>query len=195
MDVINYVKSCNVCNVNKKANVKAKRPLGQFIAGLPLEKIRVDFVGLLQKSRQDNRCIPVIVDKFTKWIEIVPLPNQSAHSVAKATLDNFISRMDYSIQIHTDQGTNFDSNMFEDICNTFLEIIKTRTTPYRPCSNGQVERYKRTILQAVRCYFIGKQSDWDANLQQFAALCAPQKKTNWVYSQYDDVRQGGVSAN
>ena len=166
-DVRNDVKSCNVCNVNTKANIKAKGPLGQFHASAPLEKIHVDILGPLQKRRQDNKYILVIVDQFTKWIEIVPLPNQSAHSVAKATLDNFISRMGCPIQIHTDQGTNFVGNLFTDLCK-LLEIVKTRTTPYRPCSNGQVERYNRTILQTVRCYLKGKQSKWDANLQQLA---------------------------
>ena len=136
-DVRNYVKSCNVCNVNKKATIKAKGPLGQFHAGAPMQKIHVDMLGPLQKSRQDNKYILVIVDQLTKWIEIVPLPNQSAHSVAKATLDNFISRMGCPIQIHTDQGTHFVGNLFQDLCK-LLEIVKTRTTPYRPCSNGQI---------------------------------------------------------
>lgn len=34
-------------------------------------------------------------------------------------------------------------------------------TPYRPCSNGQVERYNRTLLQLIRCHLKGK---WDEDL-------------------------------
>ena len=41
--------------------------------------------------------------------------------------------------------------------------MKTRTSPYRPCSNGQVERYNRTLLQLIRCHL--KSSDkWDEDL-------------------------------
>jgi hypothetical protein len=49
-----------------------------------------------------------------------------------------------------------------------FQINKARTTPYRPSSNGQVERYNRTLMDAVRC-FIGKsQNRWDLHLQQIA---------------------------
>jgi hypothetical protein len=35
-----------------------------------------------------------------------------------------------------------------------------------PSSNGQVERYNRTILQTIRCFLKGKQQDWELWLQQ-----------------------------
>ena len=69
--------------------------------------------------------------------------------------------------IHSDQGQNFVGNIFSHLCQ-LLEIVKTRTTPYRPCSNGQVEGYNSVILQTIRCYLKGKQKNWDQNLQQLA---------------------------
>lgn len=33
-----------------------------------------------------------------------------------------------------------------------LGIHKSRTTPYRPSGNGQVERYNRSLMDAVHCY-------------------------------------------
>ena len=45
-----------------------------------------------------------------------------------------------------------------------LQIVKTRTTPYRPSSNGQVERFNKVVLQYVRCFLEGKQADWDQHL-------------------------------
>ena len=49
-----------------------------------------------------------------------------------------------------------------------LQITKTRTTPYRPCSNGQVECYNRTLLQLIRCFLKSNQKSWDEHLQQLA---------------------------
>ena len=66
-----------------------------------------------------------------------------------------------------DQGKNFDGKLFTSVCN-LLQIVKTRTTPYRPRSNGQVERYNRTILQLIRCFLRGNQQMWDEHLQQLA---------------------------
>ena len=80
----------------------------------------------------------MIIDQFTKWVECVPLPTQTAEQTAKAAVDQFFSRFGTPFQIFTDQGRNFDSNLFTEMCKV-LEIHKARTTPYRPSSNGQVE--------------------------------------------------------
>ena len=49
-----------------------------------------------------------------------------------------------------------------------LQVTKTRTTPYRPASNGQVERYNRILLQLIRCHIRSNQNTWDEHLQQLA---------------------------
>ena len=130
-DARNYVKSCHTCNVNKKANVKPKGPLGQFHAGIPMEKLHMDILGPLHESSSANKYVLVLVDQFTKWMEMFPLPNQNTITVAKTLLDGFISRLGCPVQIHTDQGKNFDGHLFHDICR-LLQIVKTRTTPCRP---------------------------------------------------------------
>ena len=143
--------SCRECNTSKKPSTKAKAPLVKYHAGAPCERIHLDILGPFKPTKTGNQYILMLICQFTKWIEAYPLPNQRAESVARVTIDNFISRFGCPLQIHTDQGTNFTSNLFKAICD-ILGITKTRTTPYRPCSNGQVERYNRTILQTIRCH-------------------------------------------
>ena len=62
-----------------------------------------------------------------------------------------------------DQGRNFESDLFKAMCTT-LQIAKTRTTPYHPSSNGQVERYNRILVQMIRCYIEGKHRRWDQDV-------------------------------
>ena len=108
------------------------------------------------------------VDQFTKWLECFPLPQQSAEETARCVFDGFVSRFGCPLEIHTDQGKkNFDGKLFASVCE-LMQITKTRTTPYRPCSNGQVERYNRTLLQIIRCFLSGNQQTWDKYLQQLA---------------------------
>ena len=166
-DVELYVKSCSFCNKNKRASVKTKAALGQYHAGSHMERVHVDILGPFTPSSQGNQYVLMLVDQFTKWLECYPLPNQTAESVAKCVVDGFISRFGCPLEIHTDQGKNFDGKLFLSVCE-LLQIAKTRTMPYHPCSNGQVERYNRTLLQLIRCFLKGNQQDWDQYLQQLA---------------------------
>ena len=167
-DVKQYVAGCHVCNKNKASNRKNKFPLVQNHAGLPLEKVHVDFIGPLPESARGNRHILVLIDQFTKWIEVVPLPDQTASVTARAVVDNFFSRFGSAAQMVTDQGTNFESALFKQLCR-LLGIHKSRTTSWRPSANGQVERHNRTLKNAIRCYVSKYQLDWDVNLPLIAS--------------------------
>ena len=166
-DVEIFVKSCQVCNRGKKANTKAKAGLGQYHVGSPLEHVHVDILGPFAPSTKGNQCVLMIVDQFTKWLECFPLPHQNAEETARCMVDGFISRLGCPVEIHTDQGKNFDGTLFATVFD-FLQITKTRTTPYRPCSNGQVERYNRALLQLILCFLKSNQKSWDEHLQQLA---------------------------
>ena len=160
-----FVQQCTVCSMNKKAPRKARAELGQYLSGLPMGRVHVDLKGPLPTTKQKNKYILMIVDQLTKWLECLPLPNQNAETVAIALVDRFIARFGCPLEIHTDQGRNVDGNLMRSLCD-LLQISKTRTTPYHPASNGQVERANRTVLQAIRCFLKKKQSEWDVNLQQ-----------------------------
>ena len=162
-----YVESCSACNQSKRSGRKARAGLGTYHAGAPLERVHLDILGPFPRSLTGNCYVLMLIDQFTKWLECFPLPNQSSETVAKTLVDGFLSRFGCPSEIHTDQGKNMDGVLMRQLCE-LLQITKTRTTPYHPASNGQVERYYRSVLQAIRCYLKNKQSDWDLHLQQIA---------------------------
>ncbi len=162
-----YVKSCLACNKNKKANKNPKAPLRAFHAGFPMERIHMDILGPFTTSQLGNKYILMVICQFSKWIDIIPISDQTAETVAKEFLARIVSYFGCPLEIFTDQGSNFQSNLFSAFCE-LLEITRTRTTPYRPCGNGQVERYNRVVLQMVRCYIEGKVKQWDRDLYLLA---------------------------
>ena len=110
----------------------------------------MDILGPLSKTPRGNTVILMLIDQFTNWIECYLLPDQSAEVVTKAIVEDFFSRFGVHREIHTDQGRNFVSNLFTSLCS-LPQIRKTQTTGYRPCSNGQIERMNRQVLQMLRC--------------------------------------------
>ena len=167
-DVQSYVAGCLLCNKNKHTNRKGKYPMIVYQAGYPLEKVHMDFVGPLPQTPGGNKFVLVIVDNFTKWCELIPLPNQEAEITAKAAIQHFFSRFGCPLELVTDQGRNFEADLFKAVCDT-LGIHKMRTTAYRPSANGQSERMNRTFYQILRCFVNEKQTNWDEILPLAAA--------------------------
>ena len=132
----------------------------QFHAGAPMERVHLDLLGPLPVTKRNNSYILMMVDQFTKWVECIPLPNQTAEVTAQAAVNEFFSRFGFPFQILTDRGTNFESDLFQQLCEK-LQIHKTRTTPYRPSTNGQVECYNRTLMDSVRCFVSRTPTLWD----------------------------------
>ena len=100
------------------------------------------------------------MDYFTKWAEAYALQDQQAETVARMLVTQFICRYGVPSQIHSDQGTDFESKLFRTLCQ-LLEIDKTRTTAYHPQSDGLVERFNRTLETMLSMYCKKDQSDWD----------------------------------
>ena len=105
-----------------------------------MEGIALDVLGPLTLTEQGNKYILVVADYFSKWTEAFPMPDQESSTVADFLVKEFISRFGVPLLIHSDQGRNFESALFFEICH-LLGMKKTRTMPYHPQSDGMVERF------------------------------------------------------
>ena len=90
------------------------------------------------------------------------MSEQSAVIIAHLLVTEVISRFGVPLQIHTDQGRNFESVLFKEVCR-LLDIEKTRTTPLHPQSDGMVERLNRT-LEAMLSKFV--QTDYQTGYRR-----------------------------
>ena len=66
-----------------------------------------------------------MVDQFTKWVELAVLPAQSAKLRARAFLNHFVVTFGCPLEIHSDQGANFQGELFRSFCK-ILEITKNK---------------------------------------------------------------------
>ncbi|KAL6461592.1 hypothetical protein MHYP_G00297360 [Metynnis hypsauchen] len=77
-DVWKYVKECVTCQQYKSSNTKPAGLLQQTEVQKPGEMIGVDFMGPLPLSRSRNTMLMVVVDYYSKWVELFPLKDAKA---------------------------------------------------------------------------------------------------------------------
>jgi Integrase zinc binding domain/Chromo (CHRromatin Organisation MOdifier) domain len=159
-EVEEIVRRCTVCAKNRVTERKRTSFLKLFPASGPLEFVAMDILGPLPKTEHGNRFLLVISDRFSKLTRTVPIRTITALGVAKAFCDAWVFSYGPPRYLLTDNGTHFNAKFFLSVCRE-LGIAKIFTTAYHPQTNGQVERFNRTIINSFRGYVERRQTDWD----------------------------------
>ena len=178
-DVQRYCKSCTICQLTSshKGRPFPLQPLP--IIGVPFQRMGMDIVGPLERTRSGHRFILVVCDYATRYPECFPLRKITASAIARALLQLF-SRVGIPEEILTDQGTAFLSKTLKQVYS-LLGIRGIRTTPYHPQTDGLVERYNRTLKSMLKKFVAANGKDWDQWLPYllFAYREVPQASTGF----------------
>ena len=158
-DLDNYIASCSECQQTKPPAKNIKAPLGSMPVGHPWERISIDLVGPLPRTERNNRYCMVVCDDFSKWVELLPIPDATAETCARVLINEIFARYGCSYLLHSDQGKSFENELFKELCR-LLQIKKTRSSPRHPQSNAICERFNKTLWRMIRAY-IKDQRDWD----------------------------------
>ena len=151
---------CALCSSKKGPSQRQKAPLVKYVVGSPMERIAIDAMGPFVLSDRGNCYLLVAMDYSSKWPEAYAIPRQDTETVAEVLVNEFVCRFGVPLELHSDQGTNFESAVFKEMCR-LLGIRKTRTTPLHPQSDGMVERYNRTLKTQLSLFVEEHQRDWD----------------------------------
>lgn len=81
-------------------------------------------------------------------------------TVADIIVREVVTRFDVPTTIHSDQGSQFESELFTEMCQ-LLQINKTKTTPYHPKSDGMVERFNKTLATILSSSVNEHHTNWD----------------------------------
>ena len=112
----------------------------------PFERISVDFKGPLP-SASCNRYLLTMVDEYSRFPFAFPCRDMTARTVINCFCELF-SVFGMPSFVHSDRGTSFMSVEIK----AFLHgkgIATSRTTPYNPQANGQVERLNKTLWKTI----------------------------------------------
>jgi transposase InsO family protein len=163
IDVARWCAKCTKCQARKGGAPPKKSPLQQWPTGAPFERIAMDILDTHRVTSRGHRYVLVISDYFTKWTEAIPLRRHTAEKVAAALMEYWVVRMGVPHQIHSDQGREFEGELVRSLAK-MLGSQKIRTAPYHAQSDGQVERFNRTLLGMLSAFVNEQGDDWDQHL-------------------------------
>lgn len=154
-----YVNGCLDCLYKRG---QYGRPEGELH---PIKKVselmhtlHVDHLGPFCKSRLGNSYLLVAVDSFSKFVWAMPVKTTRCREVM-SSLENIFSMFGFPSRIISDSGSCFKSKGFKEFClkNQIKHVVNAVACPR---ANGQVERFNRTLLDALNTS-AENERDWD----------------------------------
>jgi len=125
-----------------------------------------------------NRYLLFMVNRFSKLTRVVALPRGDAKTVASVFCDTWVASYGPPDTLLEDTGPQLTSTLFQGVCR-LMRITNLYPTTYHPQTQGQVDRYNRTIVAQPKAYVEDHQDTWDelVSVLTFAYDSRPQQST------------------
>ena len=145
-DVRNITSNCRIC-CEVKPRFFRPSPTNLIKATQPFERLSIEFKGPLPSSTK-NRYLLTMIDEYSRFPFAFACADTSAQTLINCFCQLF-SIFGMPAYVHSDRGSSFLSSDVQ----TFLRdkgIATSRTTPYNPQGNGQVERLNGTLWKTIQ---------------------------------------------
>ena len=165
--VFKYVQSCLLCQQFKYPSAPTASPMQLHIVSQPWHTIGIDIMEPFPPTPRQKRFLLVIVDYFTRWVELFALRQTTATHMTNIVVDEIVCPYGVPRYILSDNGPQFVSQLFNTICNS-LDISRKLTANYHPQSN-MTEHVNRTLKAQIATYAHRNSATWDKEQQKLAS--------------------------
>ena len=118
----------------------------------------------------------VITDRFSKLVRAILMGQIRAVDCAYVLLDYWIGAYGSPDQVLSDGGPQFTAQFWHQVCN-LLSVEAKVTTPSRPQTNEQAERFNRTMGRILDHYVAEHLTTWDQLLPALTLAYNTQPQT------------------
>ena len=159
-DVRAYIRGCLICQRKKPAFPKKQGLMKLFSASYPFEWVEFDLLGPFPLSKNGNRYVAVMICRFTRYPEIVGIPDTSADAAAEAFINEIVCRHGVPRYLCTDRGSNFTSRLMSRVA-TRLRCNKVHAMTAHAQTVGASERLNVFITNCLYAYCDEEGTNWD----------------------------------
>lgn len=167
-DVENVTSNCITCLECKPRFYNPTSTAHVIKSSRPFERLNIDILGpKIPACGTGRRFLMVIIDEYSRFPFAFSLQDITTNSVTSC-LKQLFNLFGSPQFVHSDRGSQFMAKDFD----TFLHgqgISHSRSTPYNPTGNSQVERYNGVIWRSVKCLLHARklpQSMWEQILPE-----------------------------
>ncbi|KAL5253942.1 hypothetical protein ACHWQZ_G013641 [Mnemiopsis leidyi] len=158
-----YCNTCEKCFMfNHPYQRNPKGLLKIFTSQRPGHFVALDLVGPIHGPCR-FKYIATIKDRFTKFVQLVPLLDASSPKIAKVLVDNWFWKVGVPERILTDRANNLTGEVMQEIYKLF-GVVKNRTTSYHAMGNGDCERANKDLAIILKKLVENKPSSWPTML-------------------------------
>ena len=165
-DIYNYVAACSECQKFKYNNIPTATPMQLHEVLEPWHTIGIDIMGPFPITSRQKRFLLVIVDYFTRWVEVYPIRTTTSNIIAEVLINEVFARYGLPKYILSDNGPQFISNIFKEFCRSFT-IERKFTANYHPQTN-MTERVNRTLKPLIAIFAQEHPHSWDKEIHKLA---------------------------
>ncbi|RDY13818.1 Tf2-9, partial [Mucuna pruriens] len=164
-DCVEYVKKCDKCQRFTEVSNAPPEQLHSITSPWPFHKWGVNILGPFPPTLGQVKYLIVVMNYFTKWIEIELVVTIAAKRIKRFYWKKIICCFGLSGKIVLNNGTQFASQATANFC-TQLGIKQRFTSVKHPQMNGQAEDANKVILRGLHRRLEEAKGRWAEELPQ-----------------------------
>ena len=168
-DVEAFIRSCPTCQKVRLGQGNVAAAVKTTMVKEPFSVVAVDTIGPITADAYGNAYVVVLIDCFSRFVELTPAKDATALEAARALLSVF-GRYGIPKSVRSDNGPQFAASVVDNMLH-LMGVGHDFSIPHRPESNGLVERANKEVNRHLRSLIMDQRNGetWSLYLPSFNA--------------------------
>uniref|UniRef100_A0A6V7LHY6 RNA-directed DNA polymerase n=1 Tax=Bracon brevicornis TaxID=1563983 RepID=A0A6V7LHY6_9HYME len=178
-----YVRECDLCQRVKHLGQAAEGVYEHVYSEMPNDLVTVDFYGPLPRSIGGLQYIFVVVDAFSKYVQLYAIKRANTETVLRKLINNYFKEIGKPKRILSDNGTQFTSVNWRTTLEK--EKVKVIYSSIRHPQSNPTERIMRELGKFFRIYCSEQHTRWGKHVKHIQELLNVTTHSSTGYTPYE----------